>query len=88
MNKTDIKIIYILLLLIIVSAGILIFKINKTPKYDEEIYNVILERIKEINKIMPKYKSIRGMILTETPLIKTTTNKIKRQANLDEINKT
>ena len=54
---------------------------------DEEIYNAVLEKIKEINKIMPTYKAIRGMILTETPLIKTTTNKIKRQANLDEIQK-
>ncbi len=36
---------------------------------------------------MPKYKAIRGMIITEEPLIKTTTNKIKRQANLDAINK-
>ena len=36
---------------------------------------------------MPKYKAIRGIILTEEPLIKTTTNKIKRQANLGEINK-
>ena len=54
---------------------------------DEEIYNVISEKIKEINKMMPKYKAIRGIILTEKPLIKTTTNKIKRQANLDEIQK-
>ena len=36
---------------------------------------------------MPKYKAIRGMILTEEPLIKTTTNKIKRQDNLDAIEK-
>ena len=36
---------------------------------------------------MPSYKAIRGMILTEEPLIKTTTNKIKRQENLDEIRK-
>ena len=36
---------------------------------------------------MPKYKAIRGMIITEEPLIKTTTNKIKRQDNLDAINK-
>ena len=55
---------------------------------DEDIYNVIFEKIKEINKIMPKYKAIRGMVITEKPLLKTTTNKIKRQANLDEINKT
>jgi long-chain acyl-CoA synthetase len=52
---------------------------------DEEIYKVIFEKIKKINKQMPHYKAIRGMVLTETPLIRTTTNKIKRQANLDEI---
>ena len=56
-------------------------------KTDEEIYEAISTKIKEINKIMPKYKAIRGMILTETPLIKTTTNKIKRQDNLNAIEK-
>lgn len=50
---------------------------------DEEIYQAIFNQIKEINQTMPKYKAIRGMILTETPLIRTTTNKIKRQANLE-----
>ncbi len=54
---------------------------------DEEIYYYLLEEIKKINKTLPKYKAIRGMILSEEPLIKTTTNKIKRQANLDEIEK-
>ncbi len=54
---------------------------------DEEIYNVISKKIKEINQTMPKYKAIRGIILTEEPLIKTTTNKIKRQENLDAIKK-
>ena len=49
---------------------------------DDEIYEVISNKIKEINKIMPKYKSIKGIILTEEPLIKTTTNKIKRQENM------
>ena len=53
---------------------------------DEEIRKVLSDKIKDINKIMPKYKAIRGMIITEEPLIKTTTNKIKRQANLDVIN--
>ena len=56
-------------------------------KTDEEIYEAISTKIKEINKTMPKYKAIRGMILTETPLIKTTTNKIKRQDNLNAIEK-
>lgn len=54
---------------------------------DEKIHDVLASKIKEINKTMPKYKAIRGMILTEEPLIKTTTNKIKRQDNLDAIEK-
>ena len=35
--------------------------------------------------MMPKYKAIRDIIVTVNPLIKTTTNKVKRQANLDAI---
>ena len=54
---------------------------------DEEIYSYLQGEIKKINKALPPYKAIRGMIVTEEPLIKTTTNKIKRQANLDEIEK-
>ena len=54
-------------------------------KTDEEIHLAIANKIKDINKTMPKYKSIRGFSLTEEPLIKTATNKIKRQLNLDKI---
>lgn len=50
---------------------------------DEEIYKIFSKKIKEINYTMPKYKAIRGIVLTEEPLIKTTTNKIKRQENLN-----
>ena len=46
-----------------------------------------LTTMKEMNKTMPKYKAIRGVLITEKELIKTTTNKIKRQANLDAIEK-
>lgn len=53
---------------------------------EEEIYEAIKNEIRKINKLMPLYKAIRGMIITEEPLIKTTTNKIKRQENLDAIN--
>ena len=52
---------------------------------DDEIYKVLADKVKEINRIMPKYKAIRGIIISEKPLIKTTTNKIKRQANLELI---
>lgn len=54
---------------------------------DEDIYKVLSKKIKEVNQTMPSYKAIRGMILTEEPLIRTTTNKIKRQENLDAIRK-
>lgn len=54
---------------------------------DEEIHRVFSNKVKEINKTMPQYKAIRGILLTEKELIKTTTNKIKRQANLDAIEK-
>ena len=60
-----------------------IYKVEK----DEEIYKVLSKKIKEVNQTMPSYKAIRGMLLTEEPLIKTTTNKIKRQENLDAIRK-
>ena len=48
MNKADIRIIYILLLIIILSAGILIFKTNKVPKYDEELYDAVYQEYEEI----------------------------------------
>lgn len=54
---------------------------------EEDIYKVLAEKIKEVNSVMPKYKAIRGIIVSEEPLIKTTTGKIKRQANLELIEK-
>lgn len=54
------------------------YKINEI----ELINKVMNEKIKEINKTMPPYKAIRGTILSTQPLIKTTTNKIKRPENL------
>ena len=54
---------------------------------DEEIYKVLAEKVKEVNQIMPKYKAIRGILISEEPLLKTTTSKIKRQANLEVIEK-
>lgn len=54
-------------------------------KGEEQIYQAINEKIKEINKTMPHYKSIKGIILSQEPLIKTTTNKIKRQQNLEQM---
>ncbi|MBO5179465.1 MAG: AMP-binding protein [Clostridia bacterium] len=54
-------------------------------KTDEEIQVALFNKVKEINEIMPSYKAIRAIIISEEPLIKTTTNKIKRQENLKNI---
>ena len=54
-------------------------------KDDEGIYSSINSKVKEINKILPKYKAIRGVILSKEPLIKTTTGKIKRQEEIKKV---
>lgn len=51
----------------------------------EEIHTFFWNKIKEINKTLPMYKYIKGMILTDEPLIKTTTNKVKRKEELAKI---
>ena len=52
---------------------------------DEELENLFWKKIKEINKTMPTYKYIRRLLLTEEPLIKTTTNKVKRHEEIEKI---
>ena len=52
---------------------------------EKEIHDEIAKKIREINSLMPKYKAIRGFTLTKEPLIKTTTNKLKREQNLKKI---
>ena len=54
-------------------------------KTETEIKEYFNEKIKSINKTMPHYKAIRGIIISDKPLIKTTTNKIKREKNLEQI---
>jgi long-chain acyl-CoA synthetase len=48
----------------------------------DEIYEKYWNKIKEINKTLPMYKYIKGMILTDEPLIKTTTNKVRRKEEM------
>ena len=49
---------------------------------EKELYNIIWNKIKEVNKTFPPYKYIKHMILTGKPLITTTTQKIKRNEEL------
>ena len=51
----------------------------------EKIKEFLWKKVKEVNKLMPKYKYVREMIVTEEPLIKTTTLKIKRHEELKKV---
>lgn len=49
---------------------------------ENEIKQKIWEDIKEINKELPNYKHIKQLIITTEPMIKTTTNKVKRNEEI------
>ena len=50
---------------------------------NDDLLNLVWNDIKEkVNHKMPAYKYIREIILTDTPLIKTTTQKVKRHEEL------
>ena len=50
-----------------------------------DYHDIIWKDIKEINKTLPKYKYIKHLIVTDIPMIKTTTQKIKRHEELKNI---
>lgn len=52
---------------------------------EEDIKKKLWEKVKEINKKMPKYKYIKEIIVTEEELIKTTTLKIKRFEEIKKV---
>ena len=70
-----------------IFAKIVYNKESFEGKTETEINEYFNEKIKLINKTMPHYKAIRGIIISDKPLIKTTTNKIKREKNLEQIMK-
>ena len=53
----------------------------------EEIRNAIAEAIKEVNKKLPGYKKVMQFDVREEEFVKTTTHKIKRQANIKKDDK-
>ena len=56
------------------------------PELKEEDYEkTIWKDVKEINKNLPTFKHIKKVIVTDKPMIKTTTQKVKRA---EEIKKT
>ena len=54
-------------------------------KDEDEIEKFIWEKIKELNKDLPVYKHIKKIKITTEPLIKTTTQKVKRYEELKSL---
>ena len=52
----------------------------------EELHKTIWNKVKEKNKLLPKYKYVKNMVLTNEEFAKTTTNKIKRFEELKKMN--
>lgn len=51
----------------------------------QELKNIMWDKIKKLNARFPKYKHIKDVIVTSEELIKTTTQKIKRDKELEKI---
>lgn len=54
-------------------------------KTEKEYKDSIWEKIKEINKELPVFKHIKSIMITTEPLIKTTTQKVKRYEELKRV---
>lgn len=54
-------------------------------KTEEEYKTIIWDEIKEINQGLPIYKHVKDIIITTEPLIKTTTQKVKRFEELKKV---
>ena len=52
---------------------------------EDEIREFLWGKVKDVNRLMPKYKYVREMIISEEELIKTTTLKIKRHEEMKKI---
>lgn len=68
-----------------VSVKIVYNKDAIINRSENELYDILWNEVKEINKTLPPYKYIKNMIITDKPLIKTTTHKIKRKEELARI---
>jgi long-chain acyl-CoA synthetase len=62
-------------------------KQNYPDLSEEEFRKIVWNDIKDINKTLPQYKYIKNLILTNEPMVKTTTAKIKRFEEIKKENK-
>ena len=59
-------------------------KENYGKETEQEIYDMFWNKVKEVNKKLPQYKYIKHLDITTEPLIKTTTNKVKRKLEIEK----
>ena len=62
-------------------------KQNYPDMSEEDFRKIVWNDIKEINKTLPQYKYIKNLVLTNEPMVKTTTAKIKRFEEIKKENK-
>ena len=87
-TKTDRNDDVVLYSKIVYNKDLLKTTFSNIPDNMESYKAAIHEDIKnKINKQMPAYKYIRHIIITDVPLIKTTTQKIKRNEEMKLIEK-
>ena len=76
---------------LVVSVKIVYNKDYISEKYgdisENEIKNIIWKDIKKINSGLSNYKHIKNLIITDEPMIKTTTQKVKRYEEMKNIEK-
>ena len=62
-----------------------VIKEKYSDKSEDELYKILWEQIKEVNKTFPKYKHVKKLLVSHEELIKTTTKKIKRHEEMKRI---
>lgn len=74
---------------LVVSVKIVYDKEYVKQKYEgkteEELRNIVWQDIKQINTKLPKYKYMKKLILTDEPMVKTTTQKVKRNVEINKM---
>ena len=74
---------------LVVSVKIVYNEIYTKQKYgnisEEELKEIIWKDVKEINSKLTNYKHIKHLIITNEPMIKTTTAKVKRHEEMKKI---
>ena len=77
---------------LMVSVKIVYDKYYVKEKYpeasEEDFRSTVWQAIKQINTKLPKYKYMKKLVLTDEPMIKTTTQKVKRNVELKKMKET